>query len=83
MQKEFLLDRIAVNPDVMAGKPVIKGTRIPVQLVIQMLADGLSKEEILSEYPRLQTTDITACLIFAAETLNQTSFGSLDNIARS
>lgn len=53
--------RISVNPEVMVGKPVIRGTRIPVELIVRMLGQGISEEEILKEYPRLQPEDILAC----------------------
>jgi uncharacterized protein (DUF433 family) len=65
--EETLLDRITINPKVMVGKPVIKGTRIPVELILRMLAQGISQEEILKEYPRLQPEDIRAALAYAGE----------------
>lgn len=52
--EERLLNRIVVNPKVMAGKPVIKGTRIPVEQVLRLLAQGLSFDEILKDYPHLK-----------------------------
>ena len=64
-----LLDRIEVNPKVMVGKPVIKGTRIPVELILRMLSQGISEEEILEEYPHLTKEDIQAALAYAAEAL--------------
>lgn len=66
---EQLRQRIALHPGVMAGKPVIRGTRIPVELVVRMLAQGISESEILREYPRLQPEDIRAALIYAADVL--------------
>jgi uncharacterized protein (DUF433 family) len=66
---EPLRQRIALNPQVMAGKPVIRGTRIPVELVVRMLAQGISESEILQEIPRLQPDDIRAALIYAADVL--------------
>jgi uncharacterized protein (DUF433 family) len=60
------LDRIAHSPDVMAGKPVIYGTRIPVDLIVRMVAQGIPQQEILDEYPRLQKADIQAALLYAA-----------------
>ena len=47
-----ILQRVTVNPQVMAGKPVIRGTRIPVELIVRMLAQGISEADILREYPR-------------------------------
>lgn len=61
--------RISVDPEVMAGKPVIRGTRIPVELIVRMLAQGISEREILREYPRLQPEDIRAALAYAARVL--------------
>lgn len=58
--------RITVDPEVMVGKPVIKGTRIPVELIVRMLGQGISEEEILADYPRLQPEDIRAALTYAA-----------------
>jgi uncharacterized protein (DUF433 family) len=66
---EQLMRRISINPEVMVGKPVIQGTRIPVELVVRMLAQGISENEILQEYPRLQPDDIRAALAYAAHVL--------------
>ncbi len=57
--------RITIDPDVMVGKPVIRGTRIPVELIVRMLADGVPEAEILGEYPRLLPDDIRAALDYA------------------
>jgi len=51
----------------MAGKPVIKGTRIPVDLVVRMVGQGLSEKDILAEYPRLAREDICAAILYAAD----------------
>ena len=66
---EVLLRRIGVNPQIMAGKPVIRGTRIPVELIVRMLVQGVPEQEILQEYPRLQPEDIRAALAYAADVL--------------
>jgi uncharacterized protein (DUF433 family) len=60
---------IGIDPKVMVGKPVIRGTRIPVELIVRMLAQGISESEILHEYPRLHPEDIRAALAYAAEVL--------------
>jgi uncharacterized protein (DUF433 family) len=60
-------ERIAIDPKVMAGKPVIRGTRIPVELVVRMVGQGISDDEILREYPRLTRDDIRAAVSYAAE----------------
>lgn len=60
-----LLDRIEINPQVMLGKPVIKGTRITVEIILKKLSQDISFDEILSDYPRLTREDIqAACNLF-------------------
>ena len=66
---EQIRQRITLNPNVMVGKPVIRGTRISVELIVRMLAQGVPEGEILKEYPRLQPEDIRAALTYAAETV--------------
>ncbi len=61
------LQRITIDPKVMVGKPVIRGTRIPVELVVRLVAQGIPEAEILKEYPRLQPADIRAALAYAAD----------------
>lgn len=58
-------DHIERNPKLMFGKPVIKGTRIPVELILEKLALGESAEHLMRAYPRITREDITACLFFA------------------
>ena len=67
MTREQLLERIAVDPNVCFGKPVIRGTRIWVALIVENLADGMSNDEILDAYPQLTAEDIRAALAYAAE----------------
>lgn len=62
-------DRIVVDPDVLVGKPVIKGTRIAVEFVIDLLAQGWPDEEVLRNYPGLIQDDIHACLAYARDLL--------------
>ena len=59
------MERIVVDPKVMAGKPVIRGTRIPVDAIIRRIADGMTIEEILEEYPNLTREDVKAALEYA------------------
>src|SRR5439155_11749362 len=66
MTDEQLQQHIELNPNVMVGKPVIRGTRIPVELVIRLLAQGISESEVLQQYPQLQPEDIRAALLYAA-----------------
>ena len=64
-----LQERVEINPAVMLGKPVIRGTRIPVELVIRKLGEGATEEDLLDAYPRLTREDIQAALMYAADTL--------------
>jgi len=66
---EKLLRRIEIDPKVMVGKPVIKGTRIPVEMIVRMMAQGISEKDIIQEYPRLQQNDLRAALVYAAWSL--------------
>ena len=67
--KDHLLKRIEVNSEIMLGKPVIKGTRLPVELIIEKMAYGASVEELLKQYPFLKKEDIHAALLYAAKSL--------------
>ncbi|MCY3868508.1 MAG: DUF433 domain-containing protein [Gemmatimonadetes bacterium] len=60
------LDRIEINPKLMMGKPVVKGTRIPVDLILRKLGEGASEDDLLDAYPRLTLEDIRAALHYAA-----------------
>jgi uncharacterized protein (DUF433 family) len=62
-------DRIEINPKVLVGKPVIKGTRIAVEFLVELLAEKWTNEQILRNYPHLTEDDITAALHYAAEVL--------------
>lgn len=62
-------DHIVAHPDVLVGKAVIKGTRISVELIMDLLVRGYSREQILAQYPQIQVADIQACLAYAAEVL--------------
>lgn len=62
-------ERIEVNPDIMFGKPVIKGTRITVQQILHKLAEGMKPEEVLEDHPHLTIEDIRAAQHFAADML--------------
>jgi len=75
------MELIEINPKIMLGKPVIKGTRITVEHIISMLAQGLSIEEILIEYKGLRKEEILACLQYAENILKKTTTLDLDKIA--
>jgi uncharacterized protein (DUF433 family) len=62
-------DRIETDPKVMLGKPVIRNTRIPVELLLRKLGDGASEKDLLDAYPRLTQKDIRAAMAYAADTL--------------
>jgi uncharacterized protein (DUF433 family) len=62
-------ERIEINPKLMAGKPVIRGTRIPVELILRKLGAGMTPEAILADHPRLTAGDILAAQAFAADYL--------------
>jgi uncharacterized protein (DUF433 family) len=74
MSDQELLERITVNPKVMVGKAVIKGTRLTVEYVLNLLAHGATLTEILSEYKGLTQEDIQACILFASRSLETTTF---------
>ena len=61
-----LEDRITQNPAVLVGKPVIRGTRLAVEFIMELLAEGVSEEEILDNYPRITHEDIEACRAYAS-----------------
>jgi uncharacterized protein (DUF433 family) len=63
-------ERIEINPGVLAGKPVVKGTRLAVEFVVDLLAQGWSEPDILSNYPGLTSEDIRACLVYASALLH-------------
>jgi uncharacterized protein (DUF433 family) len=59
--------RIEINPEVLLGKPVIRGTRIPVELIVRKLSEGATEADLLDAYPRLTVDDIQAALKYAAD----------------
>lgn len=63
-------DHIAYNPKILGGKPIIKGTRIPVELILKMLAQGEMYDDILKEYPDLKRDDILAAIGYAKDTIS-------------
>ena len=60
-------ERIAIDPKILVGKPVVKGTRLAVEFIIELLAQGWSEAEVLRNYPGLTSDDIKACLSYAGE----------------
>ncbi len=74
MTDEQLIQRVVIDPQVMAGKPVIRGTRLTVDCVLNLLAHGSTASDICSEYEGLAEEDIQACLLFAQKALADTDF---------
>jgi uncharacterized protein (DUF433 family) len=74
MTDEKLLERITANPKIVMGKPVIKGTRLTVEFILNLMAHGATDQEIISEYKGLQKEDIQACILFASKALENTVF---------
>jgi uncharacterized protein (DUF433 family) len=74
MNELLLLERITLNPKIMAGKPVIKGTRLTVDFILNLFAHGATTAEILEEYPGLTAEDVQACFLFATKSLRDTDF---------
>lgn len=71
MDAKRILDRITINPEVMVGKPTIRGLRITVEQILKALAGGLTTQELLEDYPELETEDIQAVLLYAAELVSE------------
>ena len=65
MTQAKLLARITARPDVFGGKPIVRDMRISVELILSLLAQGVSQEELLRDYPRLEPEDIRACVAYA------------------
>lgn len=65
----IVTDRIELNPKVMMGKPVIRGTRVPVELILRKLSEGATEDDLLDAYPRLTRADIQAAIGYAADTV--------------
>ena len=63
---EELLERIVVDPDILVGKPIIKGTRVPVYLIVELVANGMTPKQIIKEYPQLKEEDVKAALLYAS-----------------
>lgn len=74
MTDQQLLDRIGLDPEVMVGKPVIRGTRLTVEYILNLLGHGETLDDILAEYEGLTAQDIHACLLFASRSLESTDF---------
>lgn len=77
MTDEKLLSRITANPKIFSGKPIIRGMRISVELILSLLAQGETAEALLQDYPELEPEDIRACLTYAHAVIAQDSLDSV------
>jgi uncharacterized protein (DUF433 family) len=73
-------DHIEVNPAVPVGKPVIKGTRISVELILDRLADGWTMEDVLASYPHISREDVLAAISFASEIFKEETFVAISKV---
>jgi uncharacterized protein (DUF433 family) len=73
-----MIDRITANPKVLGGKPIIRGTRISVEFILNLLASNVSEKEILEDYPHLTKEDIRACLRYAARSCKNEIYVDLE-----
>ena len=74
------MDRITVNSKILGGKPIIKGTRISVEHVINLLASNVTEREILEDYPHITHDDVQACLKYAAQSLKNEIYLDLEPV---
>lgn len=71
MEELILLERITVDPKIMVGKPTIRGLRITVEQILKALANGISSQELLEDYPELEMEDIRAAFLYAIELVSE------------
>ncbi len=76
-----MIERITANPKILGGKPIIRGTRISVEFILDLLASDVSEEDILEEYPHLTREDIQACLRYAARSCKNEIYVALETVA--
>jgi len=81
MSDKELLNRISINPKIMVGKPVIRGTRLTVEYILNLLGHGTTINEILKEYEGIEPEDIQACLLFASRSMESTEFMPLSEVS--
>ena len=79
VNKEDLLNRITIDPNVMVGKPVIRGMRITVEQILEALAGGVTEKELLDDYPVLEPDDIRAALLYANELVKEEKVYSINH----
>ncbi|GHT21449.1 hypothetical protein FACS189430_01500 [Bacteroidia bacterium] len=76
-----LLNRITINAEICKGRPVIRGMRFTVSQMLELIAAGMTFDEIVADYPYIQHEDISACLLYAAAMMNSKGMIVLDNVA--
>ena len=76
-EEKILLGRITFNPEICHGKPTIRGLRYPVVNLLELLASGMTNQEILDDYEDLELEDLQACLLFAAKSMQYKNISSL------
>jgi uncharacterized protein (DUF433 family) len=77
MTDEKLMNRITANPKIFGGKPIVRGMRISVELILSLLAQGETAEDLLKDYPGLEADDIRACIAYAHAVIAQDSLDSI------
>ena len=77
MTDRELREHIAIDPAIMVGQPCIRGTRVPVRLILELLAHGATFDEIFEDYPQLTQEDVFACLLYASDVLGHSTSASL------
>ncbi len=76
-----MIDRITANPNILGGKPIIRGTRLSVEFILDLLASDVSEEEILEDYSHLSKDDIHACLRYAARSCKNEIYVEFEPVA--
>ncbi len=76
-----MIDRITANPNILGGKPIIRGTRLSVEFILDLLASDVSEEEILEDYPHITKDDIHACLRYAARSCKNEVYVEFEPVA--
>ena len=76
-----MIKQITANPNILGGKPIVRGTRISVEFILDLLASGVSEKEILEDYPHLTKKDIQACLRYAARSCKNEIYVELEPVA--
>ena len=77
MAEKRLLKRISTNPEIFSGKPIIRGMRISVEMILSLLAQGASVQELIDDYPDLEADDIQTCLAYAHAVIAHDSLDSV------